>query len=134
MNLRYLLIYWLCSATMTLSVAAAPVKISSPDGKIELQVMVDKNKTEQGLTAHYWGLPAGYNDITDWTLRTMDISFDFLEEGKTYRMEIIKDGVNADVTAVDNKKEVAEVKKGAKTTVNLASGGGWIAKISKQEL
>ena len=71
--------------------------------------------------------------ITDWTPRTMELSFDFLDEGKSYRMEIIKDGVNADVTAVDYKKEVAEVKKGAKTTVNLASGGGWIAKLSQQQ-
>lgn len=67
--------------------------------------------------------------ISNWNARTMDIGFDFLDEGKTYRMEIIKDGINADVTAVDYKKEVAEVKKGDKMTVNLVSGGGWIAKI-----
>jgi alpha-glucosidase len=67
--------------------------------------------------------------ITDWTPRTMEIRFDFLDEGKTYRMDIIRDGVNADRCANDYKKETLEVKKGDKINVNLASGGGWIAKI-----
>jgi len=31
-------------------------------------------------------------------------------------------------TAVDYKKEVAEVKKGDKLKINPASGGGWVAK------
>ena len=67
--------------------------------------------------------------ITDWDPRTMDISFDFLDEGKTYRMEIIKDGINADVVAVDYKKEISEIKKGVKMKIDMAPGGGWIAKI-----
>ena len=68
--------------------------------------------------------------ITDWSPRTMDICFDFLDEGKTYRMEIIKDGINADMNDVDYQKEFAEVKKGDIMKIKLASGGGWIAKIS----
>ncbi|MDR2146818.1 MAG: glycoside hydrolase family 97 protein [Tannerella sp.] len=67
--------------------------------------------------------------ITDRTPRNMEIHFDFLEEGKTYRMEIIKDGINADVTAVDYKKETATVKKGDKMQISLAPGGGWVAKL-----
>jgi len=67
--------------------------------------------------------------ITDWNPRIMEISFDFLGEGKTYRMEIIKDGINADETAVDYKKEIAEVKKGDKIKINMAPGGGWVAKV-----
>jgi len=67
--------------------------------------------------------------ITDWSPRNMEINFDFLDAGKTYQMEIIKDGINADTTAVDYKKEVREVKKGDKMTINMVSGGGWIAKI-----
>jgi alpha-glucosidase len=67
--------------------------------------------------------------ITDWSPRTMEINFDFLDEGKLYQIEIIKDGINADVTAVDYKKEVGTVKKGDKIQINMASGGGWIAKI-----
>ena len=67
--------------------------------------------------------------ITDWSPRTMEICFDFLSEGKACRMEIIQDGINADVTAVDYKKVSAEVKKGDRIKINLASGGGWIARI-----
>jgi len=67
--------------------------------------------------------------ITNWSPRTMEIGFDFLDEGKTYRMEIIKDGINADVTAVDYKKEDGTIKKGDKIKINMAPGGGWVAKI-----
>ena len=67
--------------------------------------------------------------ITDWTPRTMEINFDFLDENKTYQMEIIKDGVNADICANDYKKETVQIKKGDKIKINLAPGGGWIAKI-----
>jgi alpha-glucosidase len=67
--------------------------------------------------------------ITDWTPRTMEIHFDFLDSGKAYKMELIKDGINADISANDYKKEICEVKKGDRIKINLASGGGWIAKI-----
>jgi len=67
--------------------------------------------------------------ITDWTARDMVIDFDFLTEGTTYQMEIIKDGINADTTANDYIKEVVQVKKGDKININMVSGGGWVAKI-----
>jgi alpha-glucosidase len=59
----------------------------------------------------------------------MEIGFNFLGEGKTYRMEIVKDGINADISANDYIKEANEVKKGDKMKIHLAPGGGWIAKI-----
>ena len=67
--------------------------------------------------------------ITDWNPRKMEINFNFLDEGKTYRIEIIKDGINADVTAVDYIKETGIVKKGDSIKIDLAPGGGWIARI-----
>ncbi len=67
--------------------------------------------------------------ITDWDPRTMEINFDFLSEGKIYKMEIIKDGINADMTANDYKKEISEVKKGSTMKIDMAPGGGWIARI-----
>ena len=70
--------------------------------------------------------------ITDWNPRTMEIHFDFLDEGKNYQIEIIKDGINADITANDYIKEVSKVKKGDRMTINLAPGGGWIAKIKPE--
>ena len=88
-----------------------------------------------GKTGDYVALARRNGDIwyvaaiTDWDPRTMELSFDFLSAGKTYRMEIIKDGLNADVTAVDYKKESGTIKKGEHIKINLASGGGWVAKI-----
>lgn len=67
--------------------------------------------------------------ITDWTPRNMELRFDFLDEGKEYSIEIIKDGKNADIRAIDYKREVRKIKKGDKITVSMVSGGGWIAKI-----
>lgn len=67
--------------------------------------------------------------ITDWTPRMMDLTFDFLEEGKEYQMELFKDGINADLRAVDYKKEVRKVKKGDLIQLSMASGGGWVARI-----
>ena len=42
MNIRNLLLCFLCFTAMATGLKAAPVKISSPDGKIDLQVLVDK--------------------------------------------------------------------------------------------
>jgi len=68
--------------------------------------------------------------ITDWDSRDISIALDFLEAGKEYTMELIKDGVNANETAVDYKKELKQgVRKGDEILINMASGGGWIAKI-----
>ncbi len=68
--------------------------------------------------------------ITDWEPRKMNINLEFLSEGKEYTMELIKDGINANETAVDYKKEIMRnVRKGDKITIDMASGGGWIARI-----
>lgn len=67
--------------------------------------------------------------ITDWTPRDMELTFDFLDEGKEYTMEIIKDGINADIRAIDYKKEIKKVRKGDRFPLSMVSGGGWVAKI-----
>ena len=45
-------------------------------------------------------------------------------------MEIFKDGINADIRAIDYKHESIEVEGGEIMNISLASGGGWVAKIS----
>ncbi|GAP72936.1 glycoside hydrolase family 97 protein [Candidatus Symbiothrix dinenymphae] len=68
--------------------------------------------------------------ITDWTPRKLNLTLDFLSPDKTYQIELIRDGINANTTAVDYAKEVKTgVKKGDEVNINMASGGGWIAKI-----
>ena len=68
--------------------------------------------------------------ITDWTPREMEIRLDFLADGEIYQMEYIQDGINADTTAVDYKKEVKKAKKGDVIKIDLAPGGGWVAKLT----
>ncbi|MDR3095240.1 MAG: glycoside hydrolase family 97 protein [Bacteroidales bacterium] len=68
--------------------------------------------------------------ITDWTPRKLNITLDFLPPNQTCQIEIIRDGVNANDTAVDYIREVKSgIKKGDTVNINMASGGGWIAKI-----
>jgi alpha-glucosidase len=70
--------------------------------------------------------------ITDWDARAFDISFDFLGEGN-YEIEFIQDGLNADTRAVDYERHVEVVTKKDRKHIKLASGGGWIARITPME-
>jgi alpha-glucosidase len=69
--------------------------------------------------------------VTDWTPRTIDVDLSFLEKGRHYRVELFKDGVNADIKAIDYKHEYIEVEGGQTISLQLASGGGWVARITK---
>ncbi|NEW77901.1 MAG: glycoside hydrolase family 97 protein [Gelidibacter sp.] len=69
--------------------------------------------------------------MTDWDERTLDLDLSFLEEGN-YKMEIFKDGVNANKFAEDYKVETIDVTKNSKVTVKMAKGGGWAAIITKK--
>ncbi len=68
--------------------------------------------------------------VTDWTSREMKLDLSFLPKGKKYKMEVFRDGVNADIRAIDYKHEFMEVEGGEILNISLASGGGWVAKIS----
>ena len=68
--------------------------------------------------------------VTDWTSREMKLDLSFLPKGKKYKMEVFRDGINADIRAIDYKHEFLEVEGGDVLDVSLASGGGWVAKIS----
>ncbi|MBN2480217.1 MAG: glycoside hydrolase family 97 protein [Bacteroidales bacterium] len=66
--------------------------------------------------------------MTDWTARDLQIDFWFLEEGD-FRMDIWQDGVNADRVAVDYSRYTEIVNNDMKKTIDLAPGGGWVARI-----
>lgn len=68
--------------------------------------------------------------VTDWTSRKMKLDLSFLPEGKKYKMEVFRDGVNADIRAIDYKHEFIGIEGGEILDISLASGGGWVAKIS----
>lgn len=66
--------------------------------------------------------------ISDWTGRTLDIDLSFLPDGN-FTMDAYQDGVNADRNASDYKKTTTQVNRGTKLKLQLASGGGWAARI-----
>lgn len=68
--------------------------------------------------------------MTDWTARDLNIDFSFLPPGE-YRMRVWKDGINADRNAKDFKMEDIKVNSSVQMSVKLASGGGWVARITK---
>ena len=68
--------------------------------------------------------------VTDWTSRKLTLDTGFLQPGKRYQVELFRDGINADIRAIDYKHQVIEIEGGKPLTVSLASGGGWVAKVS----
>lgn len=66
--------------------------------------------------------------ITDWSKLNIDLKTDFLEPGK-YKLEAIEDGLNANKRAEDYKRVQMEFQAGDVLKLELASGGGWVARI-----
>ncbi len=66
--------------------------------------------------------------MSDWTPHTLDIDLSFLPDGN-FTMEEYQDGVNADRNASDYRKTSTPVNRGTKLKLQLASGGGWAARI-----
>ena len=66
-------------------------------------------------------------DKPNW--RDVDITLDFLDEGREYTMTWFEDGINAPRQAMDYRKKTAKVKKGDKVTMHIARNGGWVGVI-----
>lgn len=69
--------------------------------------------------------------MTDWDSRDLELDLSFLGEG-LFKMEVFKDGVNANQCAEDYKIEFLEVNKNSKIIVKMARGGGWSAIINRK--
>lgn len=67
--------------------------------------------------------------MTDWDAREVELTFDFLPEGRTFDAEIFLDGVNADKQGEDYRVETRSIAKGDKMTIRMASGGGFAMKL-----
>jgi alpha-glucosidase len=67
--------------------------------------------------------------ITNNQQRDFELPTDFLKPGK-YHIEIIEDGINANTRAEDYKKTVRDFPSGEILKLHLASGGGWVARIT----
>ncbi|AXY74775.1 glycoside hydrolase family 97 protein [Paraflavitalea soli] len=66
--------------------------------------------------------------MTDWTPRDLALDLSFLPEGK-WRMQVWKDGPNADRNAKDCAVETTTVDRTSKLIMKLAKGGGYVARI-----
>ena len=66
--------------------------------------------------------------ITNLDPRIIELKTDFLKPGK-YKLEAIQDGINAGKRAEDYKRIATEFTSGDVLRLNLASGGGWVARI-----
>ena len=64
--------------------------------------------------------------MTDWSARELTLDLSFLPEGQ-YKVELYKDGVNADRAACDYKKVIFDLPADKKLTVNMMPGGGFAA-------
>jgi alpha-glucosidase len=65
---------------------------------------------------------------TDWTPREFVVDFSFLPEGN-FKVEIVRDGPNSDIRAIDHVMENIQVNRDTKLKISLAPGGGWAARI-----
>lgn len=67
--------------------------------------------------------------ITNDDPRTIELSTDFLSSGR-YQIEIIEDGINASTAATDYKLSRRQITAGEPLKLELAPGGGWLARIT----
>ena len=67
--------------------------------------------------------------MTNWTARELEVDLQFLGPGR-WSAEIHRDGANADRAAVDYVRETKDVQPAQKLRIQLAPGGGWVARIA----
>ena len=71
--------------------------------------------------------------ITDENARTVDLNFDFLDNGQVYKAVLYKDGTEAhwDNNPTDILIEQLTIDKYSKLTIQLAAGGGFALSVMK---
>jgi alpha-glucosidase len=92
------------------------------DGKVGEYAAIARKKGET------WYVGA----MSNWDARELILDFSFLGEG-VYRAEVFKDGINADREATDYKKEMLKISSTDQLKIQLAPGGGWVARLEKME-
>lgn len=69
--------------------------------------------------------------MTNWDARTLNLNLEFLGTGN-YKAEIFCDGANAHRVGRDYKKETIDIPASKNIKINMASGGGFIMKITRK--
>ena len=91
------------------------------DAKISEYILIARKHGED------WYIAA----MTNWTPRTFELNFPFLDNG-TYKAVICKDGINADKYGSDYKIINSSIDNKEKIKIEMAPGGGWFAKLTKK--
>ena len=91
------------------------------EGKIGEYVAIARRKGDK------WYVGA----ITNWTARDLTLDLSGILGDGSWKMEVFKDGLNAEKAARDFKHETVSVPADGKVSFHLASGGGWAAILSK---
>jgi len=105
------------------------------DFLVKIPVVWDDLKVLEGKVGDYLllarrsGTDWFVGALTDWNKREMELDLSFLPAGE-FTIEIFQDGINADRHAQDYKHLKTNVESGGKMKIDLAPGGGWVAKIS----
>ena len=94
-------------------------------------ISLDGKVAEYSVIARRSGDTWYVGALGNWDERDLDIKCDFLPEGD-YTVTIFQDGVNANKVAKDYKKYTKDLCKCRKLHAHLASGGGYVAIISKK--
>jgi alpha-glucosidase len=87
--------------------------------------------------ARYVVVARKYRDVwyvggmTDWSARSLEIHCEFLDPGE-YTAQIYSDGPNADRYASDFQKHIRSITRKDWLQINMAAGGGWVARIIKK--
>ena len=68
--------------------------------------------------------------MTDWTARKLEVPLSFLAPGE-YSATVVADGTNADRFAADFKIETRTVGARESLVIELAPGGGYVARITR---
>ena len=91
--------------------------------------MLDGTVGEYIVTAKRKGNKWYIGAMTNSTARDITITADFLKKDVSYKITLIKDGINADVQAMDFKQLVQTIKAGDAIPIHMVKDGGWVARI-----
>jgi len=100
-------------------------------------VVWDNTKVLEGEIGEYLIVARKKDDVwyvgamTDWNERDLEVDLSFLDSGN-YKVELFRDGINADRHAEDYKKETMTVNASDDLNIHMAPGGGWVAKLKKE--
>ncbi|MFV0592449.1 MAG: glycoside hydrolase family 97 protein [Draconibacterium sp.] len=70
-----------------------------------------------------------FGGITNDEGKSIEISFDFLPEGKQFTLTSFEDGINADRQGLDYKRKTISVDNKTKLTINMVRNGGWAGSL-----